>query len=117
MARFCELAIGLRAPKLAAAGAKSPMVSGGYLKDSRFRETATGDRVRSGLDGGPRHKSQMVITIYTTRIWESQGFHFAWLRLDAEMECWGSTDSQYAHRPVFKPSRENDPAKQKGRHL
>src|SRR6202022_2181577 len=53
MAGFCELAIGLRAPKLAAAGAKSPIVSGGYLKYSRFRETATGDRVRSGLRGGP----------------------------------------------------------------
>src|ERR1700726_4778109 len=52
MAGFCELAIGLRAPKLAAAGAKSPIVSGGYLKYSRFRETATGDRVRSGLRGG-----------------------------------------------------------------
>jgi hypothetical protein len=52
MAGFCELAIGLRAPELAAAGAKSPIVSGGYLKYSRFRETATGDRVRSGLRGG-----------------------------------------------------------------
>src|ERR1700682_519618 len=52
MAGFCELAIGLRAPKLAAAGAKSPIVSGGYLKYSRFWETATGDRVRSGLRGG-----------------------------------------------------------------
>jgi hypothetical protein len=41
MAGFCELAIGLRAPKLAAAGAKSPIVSGGYLKYSRFWETAT----------------------------------------------------------------------------
>src|ERR1700738_92486 len=51
MAGFCELAIGLRAPKLAAAGAKSPIVSSGYLKYSRFWETATGDRVRSGLRG------------------------------------------------------------------
>jgi hypothetical protein len=33
--------------------AKSPIVSGKYLKYSRFRETATGDRVRSGLRGGP----------------------------------------------------------------
>ena len=49
MAGFCELAIRLRAPKLAAAGAKSPIVSGGYLKYSRFRETAAGDRVRSAL--------------------------------------------------------------------
>jgi len=54
MAGFCELAIGLRAPKLAAAGAKSPIVSGGFLKYSRFRETATGDWVRSGLRGGSR---------------------------------------------------------------
>ena len=30
--------------KLAAAGGKSPIVSGGYLKYSRFWETATGDR-------------------------------------------------------------------------
>jgi hypothetical protein len=52
MAGFCELAIGLQAPKLAAAGAKSPIVSGRYLKYSRFRETAAGDRVRSGLRGG-----------------------------------------------------------------
>jgi hypothetical protein len=52
MAGFCELVIGLRAPKLAVAGAKSPIVSGGYLKYSRFRETATGDRVRSGLRDG-----------------------------------------------------------------
>ena len=52
MAGFCELAIGLRAPKLDAAGAKSPIVSGGYLKYSRFRETATGDRVRPELRGG-----------------------------------------------------------------
>src|SRR5882757_7629044 len=37
-----------RAPKLAAAGVNSPIVSGGYLKYSRFWETATGDRVRSG---------------------------------------------------------------------
>jgi|ERR1700736_4690124 len=51
MAGFCESAIGLPAPKLAAAGAKSPTVSGGYLKYSRFRETATGDWVRSGLRG------------------------------------------------------------------
>jgi hypothetical protein len=30
------------APKLAAAGVNSPIVSGGYLKYSRFWETATG---------------------------------------------------------------------------
>ena len=45
MAGFCKLPIGLRAPKLAAAGTKSPIVSGGYLKYTRFRETATGDWV------------------------------------------------------------------------
>jgi len=55
MAGFCKLAVGLRAPKLVAAGAKSPIVSGGYLKYSRFRETAAGDRVRSGLRGGARY--------------------------------------------------------------
>jgi hypothetical protein len=31
---------------------KSPIVSGGYLKYSRFWETLTGDRVRSALRGG-----------------------------------------------------------------
>src|SRR5882762_4898938 len=46
MAGFFELVIGLRAPKLAAMGAKSPIVFGRYLKYSRFRETAVGDRVR-----------------------------------------------------------------------
>src|ERR1700730_10991603 len=64
MGGFCELAIGLRAPKLAAAGAKSAIVSGGYLKYSRFRETATGDRVRPELRGGdptaPKATSGMV---------------------------------------------------------
>src|SRR5258708_6974197 len=58
MAGFCELAIGLRAPKLAAAEAKSPIVSGGYLKYSRFWETATGDRVRSTLRDGPPVREQ-----------------------------------------------------------
>jgi len=42
MAGFCELAIGLRAPELGSPGQKSPIVSGGYLKYSRFRETETG---------------------------------------------------------------------------
>jgi hypothetical protein len=46
------LVIGLRAPKLAVAGAKSPIVSDGILKYSRFQETATGDWVRSTLRGG-----------------------------------------------------------------
>jgi hypothetical protein len=48
MAGFCKLARGLQAPDLATCRAKSPIVSGGYLKYSRFSETATGDRVRSG---------------------------------------------------------------------
>jgi hypothetical protein len=52
MADLCELAIGLWAPNLPASGAKSPIVSGGYLKYSRFWKTATGDWVRSGLRGG-----------------------------------------------------------------
>jgi hypothetical protein len=43
MAGFCELTIGLRAPELGSPGAKSPIVSCGYLKYSRFRETATGE--------------------------------------------------------------------------
>src|SRR5260370_32589317 len=51
LAGFCKLTLGLRAQKLAASGTKSPIVSGGYLKYSRFRETGTGDRVRSALRG------------------------------------------------------------------
>jgi hypothetical protein len=46
-----QLAVGLRTPKLAAEGAKSPIVSGRQLKYSRFRETGAGDRVRSALRG------------------------------------------------------------------
>jgi hypothetical protein len=51
MAGFCELAISLRAPELGSPGAKSPIVSGGYLKYSRFRETGTGDSARYALGG------------------------------------------------------------------
>jgi hypothetical protein len=51
MAGFCILAVGLQAPNLAASRAKSPIVSAGYLKYSRFWETTTGDRVRSALRG------------------------------------------------------------------
>lgn len=43
MAGFCESASSLRAPKLAAVGAKSPIVSGRNLKYSRFRETGALD--------------------------------------------------------------------------
>src|ERR1700730_18074166 len=53
IAVFCRLARRLQAPNSDNLRAKSPIVSGGYLKYSRFRETATGDRVRSGLRGGP----------------------------------------------------------------
>jgi hypothetical protein len=63
MAGFCESAVGLRAPKFAAAGAKSPIVSGGYLKYSRFRETATGDRVRSGLRGRSRSAIRLIARV------------------------------------------------------
>jgi hypothetical protein len=55
MAGFRQSAISLRAPKLAAVGAKSPIVSGGYSKYSCIRETAAGDRVRSALRGGRAH--------------------------------------------------------------
>ena len=39
MAGFCELAAGLQTPYLASSGAKYPIVSGQYLKYSRFQET------------------------------------------------------------------------------
>jgi hypothetical protein len=44
MAGFCDSAVGLQAPNLATSGTKSPIVSGGYLKHSRFgrRRTETG---------------------------------------------------------------------------
>src|ERR1700687_4017883 len=51
MAGFCKLADGLQTSDLADSEAKSPIVSAGYLKYSRFWETATGDWVRSALDG------------------------------------------------------------------
>src|ERR1700676_611945 len=51
MAGFCTLEVDLQAPDLATSRAKSPIVSAGYLKYSRFWETTTGDRVRSTLRG------------------------------------------------------------------
>src|ERR1700738_371822 len=52
MAGFCELAASLQAPDLARSETKSPIVSGHIREYSRFRETATRDRVRSALRGG-----------------------------------------------------------------
>ena len=52
MAAFCELVIGLQAPYLSTFTAKMPKVSGRMPEYSRFRETATGDWVRSTLRGG-----------------------------------------------------------------
>jgi hypothetical protein len=51
MAGFYEFVGGLRARVLATSGPEQPIVSGQYLKYSRFWETATGDRVRSALRG------------------------------------------------------------------
>jgi len=51
MVGFCELAIGLCALGLIPARSKSPIVSREHLKNSRFQETAAGDRVRSALRG------------------------------------------------------------------
>jgi hypothetical protein len=51
MAGFCKLATSLQAPILGILRAKQPIVSGGRLKNSRFWETAAGDRVRSALRG------------------------------------------------------------------
>src|SRR6266478_4144373 len=53
MAGFCDSADGLQTPNLATSREKSPIVSGEYLKYSRFWETAAGDRVRSALRGRP----------------------------------------------------------------
>jgi hypothetical protein len=51
MAGFCKLAVGLQTPNVAPSREKSPIVSGGCLKYSRFWETAARDRVRSALLG------------------------------------------------------------------
>jgi hypothetical protein len=51
MAGLCELAAGLQTPKSPNSEVKMSIVSGGCLKYSRFRETATGDWVRSALHG------------------------------------------------------------------
>jgi hypothetical protein len=52
MAGFCELATSLRAPIFGILGTNLPIVSGKHLKNSRFWETAAGDKVRSALRGG-----------------------------------------------------------------
>jgi hypothetical protein len=51
MAGLCELAACLQAPIFGVLREPSTIVSGGYLKNSRFWETRTGDRVRSALPG------------------------------------------------------------------
>src|SRR5450759_5219986 len=51
MAGYCELATSLQAPIFGILRPKSPIVSGGHQKKSRFWETAAGDRVRSALRG------------------------------------------------------------------
>jgi hypothetical protein len=51
MAGFYELVGGFRAPVLASSGPEQPIVSGQYLKYSRFQETSAGDRVRSTSRG------------------------------------------------------------------
>jgi hypothetical protein len=51
LAGFCDSGTGLQVPDLADSGTKTPLVSGGHLKYSRFWETATGDWVRSALRG------------------------------------------------------------------
>src|ERR1700680_2643075 len=65
MAGFCTLAFGLQAPNLAPSRAKSPIVSAGYLKYSRFWETTTGDRVRSALRG--RRAGHMPVALWVLR--------------------------------------------------
>jgi hypothetical protein len=57
---------GLQSPNLADYGAKSSKVSGCSLKYSRFRETATGDWVRSTLRGGASIKAKRSYRLYTS---------------------------------------------------
>jgi hypothetical protein len=63
MAGFCNSESGLRIPNLADCGLKSPKVSGGSLKYSRFRETAAGDRVRSALRGGACNLTHEILRL------------------------------------------------------
>lgn len=51
MAGFCKLAVSLLAPTFGILRRKEPIVSAVHLKNSRFWETAAGDRVRSALRG------------------------------------------------------------------
>jgi len=53
MGSFCKLTDGLQTPHLATSREKSPIVSGGYLKHSRFQETAAGDRFDLHCVAGP----------------------------------------------------------------
>jgi hypothetical protein len=108
MAGFCELVIGLRAPKLAVAGAKSPIVSGGYLKYSHFRETATGDRVQSGLRDGPGSAKAWFLTPEAFRlqeIWsgESRRLHQAALL----GECKLTSKEQWAVVSAMPEAKEH----------
>jgi hypothetical protein len=50
-ARHCNLGTGLQVADLVVSGPKTPIVSGDYLKYSRFWETVTGDWVWSTLRG------------------------------------------------------------------
>jgi hypothetical protein len=87
MAGFCESASSLRAPKPAAVGAKSPIVSGTFLKYSRFRETGAGDRVRSALRGrsgsaccrGLRLSARNRLGLYPHTFADDARFHFYFL--------------------------------------
>src|SRR5271169_4813355 len=61
MAGFRNSACGLQAPDFGKYEANSPSVSGHYRENSRFQETAAGDRVRSPLAW--RQQSMAIIPV------------------------------------------------------
>ena len=63
MADFCELAPSLQAPILSILSAKLPIVSGGHLKNSPFRETSAGDRVRSTRRGRACGETRQILRL------------------------------------------------------
>src|SRR5260370_29014076 len=61
IAGFCRFSSRLQAPNSNNLRAKSPIVSGQYLKYSRFWETRAGDQARSALRGVGRSLNQVFL--------------------------------------------------------
>jgi hypothetical protein len=68
MAAFCELALGLQPPNFYPFEAKAPKVSGRTPEYSHFRQTGTGDWVRSALRGRARSGNRELLRHDETRL-------------------------------------------------